>query len=100
MPRKKKKINIKMLNRALFALIVVIGLYYIAGINDLTVKGFELQRLKAKTIELKNDNNALETKIMALSSYNNLSERIASLDMVRAEKVEYVSGAGAFVAKK
>lgn len=102
MPKKnkKKRFNIKMFNKMLFALIIVLGVYHIAGINDLTVKGFELQELKLKAMEINNSNNNLELRIMSLGSYNNLSKRIASLNMVPAEKVEYISAASSFVAKR
>ncbi len=98
--KKNKKFSVKTFNKILFAIIIILGAYHIAGINDLTVKGFELQKLKIKSMEVKNDNNILESRIMSLGSYNNLSERIASLNMVAAGKVEYVSGASSFVAKK
>ncbi len=100
MPNKNKKFNIKIFNRILCVLIIILGVYHIAGINDLTVKGFELQKLKLKSMEIKDNNNNLESQIMSLGSYNNLRERIASLNMVSAEKVEYISGASSFVAKR
>ncbi len=98
--KKNKKFNIKTFNKILFTLIIILGVYHIAGINDLTVKGFELQELKIKNMEIKDSNNNLESQIMSLGAYNNLSERITSLNMVAAGKVEYISGASSFVAKR
>lgn len=97
---KNKRFSIKIFNKILFTVIIILGVYHITGINDLTVKGFELQKLKIKSMELKNSNNIFETRIMSLGSYNNLSKRIASLNMVEAGKVEYISGASSFVAKR
>jgi hypothetical protein len=97
---KNKKLNIRTLNKILATLIIILGVYYIAGINDLTVKGFELQKLKMRLADIKNDNNNLELQMMSLGSYNNLSERIKGLDMVAVGKVEYISTVGSVVAKK
>ena len=97
---KNKILNLKKFNQVVLILVIILGVYYIAGINDLTVKGFELQELKASAMEIEDNNNNLELRIMSLGSYNNLSERIADLDMVAVGKVEYISGASSFVAKR
>lgn len=97
---KKLRINIKMFNKALFAVIIALFVYYIAGTNDLTVKGFKLQELKKMSKELGEQNNNLELQAMALGAYNNLGEKISKLDMVAVGKVEYISAADALVAKK
>lgn len=96
----KRKINLMTVNKILFTLIIVAGVYYIAGINDLTVKGFKLQELKKEAIKLKDSNNILETEAMSLGSNGNLSERIKKLNMVAVGKVEYLSQTDSFVAMK
>jgi hypothetical protein len=97
---KKFKINIRIFNKVLFAIIIALFVYYIAGANDLTVKGFKLQELKKISKELGEQNNNLELQAMALGAYNNLGEKISALNMVAVGKVEYISALDALVAKK
>jgi cell division protein FtsB len=96
----RKKINLRTINKLLFILIISAGVYYIAGINDITVKGFRLQELKKEVIKLKDSNSILEAEAMSLGSNGNLSERIKGLNMVAVGKVEYLSKTDSFVAMK
>lgn len=96
----KFKLNLRIFNNFLFILIVVLFVYYIVGVNDLTVKGFKLQELKKTQKEMEDGNNNLELKIMSLQSHNNLSEKIKKLDMVAVGKIDYISNASGYVAKK
>ncbi len=86
-------------NKFLFVLIITLGIYYVAAMNDLSVRGFKLQELKRETKDLDNSNKELELKIMSLGSYNNLSERVRALGMVSAGRAEYVMEGGGAVAK-
>lgn len=97
---KKFKLNLKIFNNFLFILIIALFVYYIAGANGLTVKGFKLQELKKMSKELRGQNNNLELEAMALGAYNNLGEKISKLNMVAVGKVEYISITDALVAKK
>jgi hypothetical protein len=98
--KKRIRLNLKIFNKALLILIIILGVYYIAGINDLTVKGFELQELKVGAMDIGDKNSSLELQTMSLGAYNNLSERINKLDMVAVGHVEYISGINSSVAKK
>ena len=89
-----------MFNKVLFAIIIALFVYYIAGANGLTVKGFKLQELKKMSKELHEQNNNLELQVMALGAYDNLGEKISKLNMVAVGKVEYISVTDALVAKK
>ncbi|MDD5527463.1 MAG: hypothetical protein PHO56_00615 [Patescibacteria group bacterium] len=83
-------LNIKTLNGLLLAFIIVGGLYYVTGINDLVVKGFTLQELKTKVTLLKEENQDLTVRTASLKSYNNLAKRIANLKMVAVDNIDYV----------
>jgi hypothetical protein len=82
--------NIKTLNILLVAVIVVGGLYYVTGINDLVVKGFILQELKTKVALLQEKNQNLNAETASLKSYNNLAKRITGLNMVAVDNVDYL----------
>ena len=97
---KNRIINLKMFNQIIFVLIIALGVYYVAGMNDLTVKGFKLQELKIGAQETADENTRLEQKIMSLKSNKDLSKRVGELDMVAVGNVEYISAISGAVAKK
>lgn len=82
--------NIKIVNGFLLLLIVAGSLYYVTGINDLVVKGFELQELKAKVSYLSEENKKASAETMALKSYGNLAKRIENLQMVAVDNIDYI----------
>jgi hypothetical protein len=82
--------NIKFFNAFLVIMIVVGGLYYVTGINDLVVKGFTVQELKNKAAILSEENQNLTVETASLKSYNNLAKKIGDLKMVAVDNVDYI----------
>lgn len=82
--------NLKVANGLLVLLIVAGSLYYVTGINDLVVKGFQLQELKAKVNSLAEENKKASVETTALKSYGNLAKRIQDLNMVAVDNVDYI----------
>ncbi|MFA4941273.1 MAG: hypothetical protein WC582_01585 [Patescibacteria group bacterium] len=100
---KDKKIKIftlKTFNKILFFFIIVAGVYYFTGINDLTVKGFKLQTAKQKINSLNEENKVMAQKATSLESYSSLSERVKTLSMVAVGSVDYITAESGIVAKK
>ncbi|MEI8361268.1 MAG: hypothetical protein WCG01_04010 [bacterium] len=101
----KTKKNIKpsnyfsIVNKVMVLLIVICGVSYLVGMNDLSIKHFVVQENKRAVRELKDQNSDLETRIMALSSYNTINKKIASLKMVKVDRLNYIN-VNAVVAKK
>lgn len=96
----KKIFNLKNLNRAVFFTIIILSVYYIAGVNDLSIKGFALSELKAQKNKLIETNNKLELNALTSSSYFKIKEKISSLKMVAAGEVNYLTAGAEAVAKK
>jgi hypothetical protein len=96
---KKNIFNLKNLNKILCVLLVVLGVVYIIGVNDLAIKGFALSDLKGQQSKIADENKRLELKAMTLSSYNVIGEKIDNLKMVAVGEVEYVAGGSGMVAK-
>jgi hypothetical protein len=86
----KSWLNIKNLNCFLLTMIILGGLYYVTGINDLVVKGFTLQELKTKAELLQEQNQDLNVETASLQSYGNLAKRIDNLKMVAVDNVDYI----------
>jgi len=98
---KNKKFTLKIFNKILLLLIIVSGVYYLACINDLSVKSFRIQELKQEISRLDNENNDFEVKVMSLNSYNDLNQKVNGLDMVAVGEIDYiVSGAGVVAVQK
>jgi len=97
---KKNIFNFRNVNKALLLAIIILGLYYIAGTNDLAIKGYALSDLKGQRNKLIEANNKLELKALASSSYNNIQEKVGNLKMVAAGEVSYLIAGAEAVAKK
>lgn len=102
---KKNKNNnsvFRHINKALLFLIMILGIYYIAGINDLSIKSFELSALKMNVKDLTTENGELNVKMMSMESFNNLNKRVGNLNMVAAaaEEIAYIAAPEQAVAKK
>lgn len=92
--------NLKNFNKAVFFAMIILSLYYIAGVNDLSIKGFALSELKQQKNKLAEANNKLELKALASSSYSNIKEKIGDLKMVAVGEVSYLTAGAEVVAKK
>ncbi|HOD86838.1 MAG TPA: hypothetical protein PKH52_00980 [bacterium] len=96
----KKNFSWRTLNIFLSIACVVLGVVYLVGINDLTVKGFVLKDLKNQQQMLMEANQDLQTKVLGLQSYASISPRLQGLNMVAVEDVVYLSSKAPAVAKK
>ena len=97
---KKNILNLKNINKALLFAIIILGVYFIAGTNDLTVKGFVLSDLKGQKNKLVEANNKLELNALTSSSYLNIKEKVSGLKMVAAGEISYITVGAGVVAKK
>lgn len=95
-----KRLNLKIVNIFLGGSILVLSIFYLVNINDLTVKGFALKELKSSSNLLLSDNKDYEAKIMNLQSYNNLNDKVKKLNMVAVSDVEYLSVNTGTIARK
>ena len=96
----KQIFNLKNFNKAIFFAIIVISVYYVAGVNDLSIKGFALSELKQQKNKLIEANNKLELKALTSSSYSNIKDKVSDLNMVAAGEVSYLVAGVGVVAKK
>ncbi len=94
------KFSWKFFNRFLFTIILISGIYFVASINDLSVKGFLLNELKTEIMRINNENDSIELSIMASESYENLNSKAEELHMVKADKIDYITTVEDVMAKK
>jgi len=73
---------------AILAVSMVAG--YLGLSNNFVNQGFALNVAKNRVAELTKINRELELAAMNLESYENINQKIAQLDMVKVQNVEYV----------
>lgn len=78
----------------------VLGVFYLANISDLAVKGFSLKELKAQAEVLASEKLDNEEEINNLQSYYSLSSRTQKLNMVAIGEIEYLPVTASVVARK
>ena len=71
-------------NKFLFFMIIAGGVYFILSINDLSVKGFVLA----------------ENRITELESYENIQTRALNMNLVKADKIDYITITNEAMARK
>lgn len=87
-------------NKFLFFMIIVGGVYFILSINDLSVKGFVLQELRLKSQGLSKENKLAANRVTELESYENIQTRALNMNLVKADKIDYITIANEAVARK
>src|SRR6056297_1839256 len=96
---KKQELIYKSLTFFAVALLMVVSGYYVATVNDLTIKGLKIQELKQDLSEKQERNRNLTVRASSLKSYQNLVKRTDNLDMTKAQEVEYIKVLRKTVAK-
>ncbi|MCF7795272.1 hypothetical protein K9M50_02855 [Patescibacteria group bacterium] len=96
---KKSKV-LSWLNATIVVCLAFSLIYYVAGINDLTVKGFDLKEKQAQVRALAVENENYKDLAMVKESLYNVKSRIDDLDLVAVEDVTYITTVNTAVAKK
>lgn len=100
-PARNNRFNLKYFNFGLYAVIAVIGAFYLININDLTVSGFSLRDLKSRATTLASVKLESEEVVNSAQSYHALSSRTKNLNMVAIGDVEYLTvNGGVAMARK
>jgi len=97
--RKNNTTASKTINRIIYIVIIILGLTYLSIINDLSIKGYQIENLTESKNGYATANQDLELEITALSSYDNIISRVNDLKMVAVKNIDYLSAA-TIVAKK
>ncbi len=97
---KAKRLNLRFFNIGLASLVIILGVFYMFTISDLTVKGFALKKLKTQVNYLASEKIDSEETINNLQSYYSLNSRTRNLNMVAIGEIEYLSVPTTLVARK
>ena len=85
----------------LFFIICACALLYVFATTNIAAKGYEIRNLSKQANELESINKNLQVEVSNLKSVNILETRSDDLQMVKAQKIEYVSlpGSSAMLVK-
>lgn len=87
-------------NFFLTVLVCVTAVAHFLVATSLSTTGFVFKDLKSRANELASERQSMESAISSLASYQSLNPRIASLNLVTADDVHYLSWNQYIVAKK
>jgi len=94
------RFNLKYLNYGLFSVVIMLGVFYLYNINDLTVKGFALKQLNTQVASLADQQADIEQQANNLESYYYLSAQVPKLNMVAVGNIDYLTANQAVVARR
>jgi cell division protein FtsB len=86
----KTKSFLSWFNYLLLFCLVLSSVYYIASSNDLTVKGFDLQKLQSEVKALSVKNNHKQNKVASLQAFQESKEKINNLNLVAINEITYI----------
>lgn len=83
------------LSQKVLASLIVLSVFFVAfylwQINDLATKGFQIKGLEEKIASIRENNKNLELQATDLQSLSNIEKLEKDLNMVKVNKVEYIS---------
>jgi len=96
----KNRQYLALLNKVIAISCIVCGFYYMASMNNISIKGFVLKELKTELSLLEQVKETAELKVMELESYEHISRRASELEMVKVDKIDYITVTDTAVAVK
>ena len=83
--------HVGLLNLAIFAISVLIGITYIIQANRAVTKGYQIRDLEARIEQMRIDNGRLELDVAKRQSIEAIDSRVKMLGLVGSGDVVYVS---------
>ena len=84
----------------LVTVIALFGVLYVVQTSSASSTGYDMRDLESKIQALENDNQRLEFEIATNRSMQSIQTRLASMNMVNADNVEYTTLVGTAVAMR
>ena len=96
----KLKVCSATISTFLVILVALVGVFYLAQINHLMIKGYEMKDLERQIKESKDQEERLEYEGLQTGSLAVVQKRVAELGLVSSEEVDYISAGVSTVAVK
>lgn len=85
---------------SLLGVIAVFGVMYLMQMSSVSTKGFTMSELQSTIQTLQHETRALDVEIAESRSLSSVQERLAGMNMVVSDSVEYVTPVGTAVARR
>lgn len=89
--KSKSSAMVFFVNCSLVLTLAVVGIGYLVAINSLATKGYTIKFLQSQIAVEKRQNQQLQLKGIEAGSLGSVQERIAALQLVRSERIEYLN---------
>ncbi len=86
----KSKLFLSWFNYFLLFCLALSSVCYVAIGNDLTVKGFDLQKLQSEVKALSVENNNKQSKVASLQALQESKDKIDDLNLVAIDEITYI----------
>ncbi len=97
---KKKLQGLKIINISIIILVFLFAIAYVVIVNDLSIRGFVLRDIKLQVKDLKDENEQLAIEVMKMEGYDNIEKRAQELQLVKVDKIDYITITDTSMAKK
>lgn len=87
----KPKMGRVTLSFFLVALICALGVFYIFEVNNLAMKGYEIDRLEKQLNDFRKENERLQIQAAELKSMYKIEEKTKDLNMIAPKGVSYLN---------
>ena len=87
----KKKFKISSVSLGFITVIILslVSLFYLAQANQITTKGYILQKLEIEKSKILSENETLKVEAARLESLNKISEKAEDLSMTPTQELNY-----------
>ena len=85
---------------AMIGSVVFIGLSYLIFVNKVATDGYQVKELSEKIEDLRYENKKLELETSEIKSLQKVSDRSQDLQLVKIDKMDYVTSTTSTVAYK
>ncbi len=92
--QKNRKTLVSFLNSFVLCGLALTLIYYIASVNDLAVKGFDLQNLKSEARALTALNTSKSSQSTSLQALYESKGKIDKLGLVKVDNITYITVPG------
>lgn len=89
--QKNHKTLVSFLNSFVLCCLALTLVYYVASVNDLAVKGFDLQNLKSEARALSALNVSKNSQSTSLQALRESKDKIDKLGLVKVDNITYIT---------
>ncbi len=84
----------------LMVLVAIFGLLYLFEMNSVSATGYDIANLERQVTTLEQENQDLDVHIAHYRSMPSIQDRLASMNLVPVDSVQYVNAMGSIVARR